>query len=489
MAYSASSIFCCPNLNPISLSNGVVSYSNRLFGTKYGFFLGSKLVSKATRITTRPEPVSFSVSYPISAESRSFDVVIIGAGIIGLTIARQFLIGSDLSVAVVDKAVPCSGATGAGQGYIWMVHKTPGSDKWELEMRSYKLWQMLAESIRDQGLNPLEVLGWKKTGSLLVGRTTEELDMLKRRVKQLSEAGLQAECLYSSDLLLEEPELAVGEDGGAAFVPDDCQFDAQRTASFIEKANRHFASKGRYAEFYNDPVNCLLRSGSSWEVEGVQTSKNTLYSKAIVVAAGSWSGSLMHDLLRDSDILLDVPVKPRKGHLLVLENVMPLKLNHGLMEMGYVDHQTVNRRATISASEPHDCGQDLSVSMTATLDAMGNLVLGSSRQFVGFSSEVDESTINHIWTRAGDFFPKLRDLPLSRFSKGRKVRIGLRPYMFDGKPIIGSVPGLPNVFLATGHEGEGLTLALGTAEMVADMVLGNPGTIDHAPFAVHGRCC
>lgn len=55
---------------------------------------------------------------------------------------------------------------------------------------------------------------------------------------------------------------------------------------------------------------------------------------------------------------------------------MPLKLNHGLMEMGYVDHQTVTRLANISASEPHDCGQDLSVSMTATLDAMGNLVLG-----------------------------------------------------------------------------------------------------------------
>ena len=114
MAFSASSIFCCPNPNPISLSNGVVSYSNRLFGTKNSFFLGSKLVSKATRITTRPEPVSFYGSHPISAESRSFDVVIIGAGIIGLTIARQFLIGSDVSVAVVDKAVPCSGATGAG---------------------------------------------------------------------------------------------------------------------------------------------------------------------------------------------------------------------------------------------------------------------------------------------------------------------------------------------------------------------------------------
>ena len=59
----------------------------------------------------------------------------------------------------------------------------------------------------------------------------------------------------------------------------------------------------------------MLRSGSSWEVEGVQTTKSTLYGKAIVVAAGSWSGSLMHDLLRDSNIQLYVPIKPRKVRL------------------------------------------------------------------------------------------------------------------------------------------------------------------------------
>lgn len=60
----------------------------------------------------------------------------------------------------------------------------------------------------------------------------------------------------------------------------------------------------------------ILRSGSHGEVKGVQTSKNTLYSnKAIIVAAGCWSGSLMHELFKESDILLDVPVKPRKASL------------------------------------------------------------------------------------------------------------------------------------------------------------------------------
>nr|DAD25227.1 TPA_asm: hypothetical protein HUJ06_026691 [Nelumbo nucifera] len=52
-----------------------------------------------------------------------------------------------------------------GQGYIWMIHKTPGSDIWELAMRSKQLWEVLADSIQHQGMSPLEILGWKKTGS------------------------------------------------------------------------------------------------------------------------------------------------------------------------------------------------------------------------------------------------------------------------------------------------------------------------------------
>ncbi|GLU03919.1 hypothetical protein SLE2022_210900 [Rubroshorea leprosula] len=440
-------------------------------------------VNETRRIRLRS--VRFSVVDAAVNTNNHFDVVIVGAGIIGLTIARQFLIGSDLSVAVVDKAVPCSGATGAGQGYIWLGNKTPESDTWELAKRSHRLWEMLAKRVHEEGMDPLEELGWKKTGSLLVGRTLEESIMLKRRVNQLTEAGLRAEYLSSIDLLSKEPELFVGNDGGAAFFPDDCQLDACRAASFIEKANRQFASKGRYTEFYNEAVIGLIRSISSGDVEAVQTSKNMLYGKkAIVLAAGSWSGLLMEDLVRGLDITLNVPVEPRKGHLLVLENFSCLQLNHGLMEMGYIDHQVVSL-----TSGHEDQRQTLFVSMTATMDLMGNLVLGSSRQFSGFNIQVDESVVLSIWKRAGDFFPKLREQSLTDFIKSRKVRIGLRPYMPDGKPVIGPVPGLSNIYLATGHEGEGLTLALGTAEMVADMVLGNTPHVDRAPYSVQGRCC
>ncbi|CAL5424827.1 unnamed protein product [Camellia sinensis] len=635
-----------PNTNVVVLSlrkplSCAFASNSSFFGNK---FIGKSLSASIQR--KRSDTARFAGLAPINASSssHSFDVVIVGAGIIGMSIARQFLLESDLSVAVVDAAVPCSGATGADlkcmnnsgqarQGYLWMVHKEPGNDKWELAMRSRKLWEMMAENVQQQGMNPLEILGWKKTeikaelsnraeidertmndnheeeqlrqsrdksigsrsqaeavarellvarslqsnqtnhreekvdsgtprGSLLVGKTPKQSAMLKRKVDQLSEAGLRAEFLSSCDLLLEEPALMVGEEGGAAFLPDDCQLDAQCTVAFIEKANRHFASEGRYAEFYHQPATSLLRSGSG-EVKAVQTSKNILYSKKVVViATGCWSGSLMHDLIGDSDIHLDVPVKPRKGHLLVLENLNAIKLNHGLMEVGYVDHEAAALDSSVSASGPVHA-QISSISMTATMDAWGNLVLVnikllevfeltegvrklkaslkymdlicnllsdgskriivvgsgpprylfngfnaytfaglrmeeitvlvriyvSSRQFVGFDTEIDESIINRIWERAVEFFPALIEFSLRDFRESREVRIGLRPYMPDGKPMIGPVPGLSNLFLAAGHEGEGLSLALGTAEMVANMVLGNPGKVDHAPFALESRSC
>ncbi|XP_028752666.1 uncharacterized protein LOC114712315 isoform X1 [Neltuma alba] len=480
-----------PNTIHTHNNNTLLLRTTRYYGSASNSILfGSELLPRSFFLSAaKPRTNRLSEIRPISASHETFDVVVIGAGIIGLTIARQLLIESDLSVAVVDKAVPCSGATGAGQGYLWMVPKTPGSGKWDLALRSCRLWNVLAESLQKQGLNPLEELGWKKTGSLLVGRTQAESDMVKKRVKQLTEAGLKAEYLCSSDLFNREPALLVDEDSAAAFLPDDCQLDAHRTVAYIEKANKHFALKGRYAEFYNEPVKCLIRGASKGEVEAVETIKRTLYSKkAIIVATGCWTGSVMHDLVRNWGMQLNIPVRPRKGHLLVLENFHSLQLNHGLMEAGYVDHQTASSPPMVSGLEGYDHGRTLSVSMTATVDAMGNVLLGSSREFVGFSTDLDESIVNHIWKRAGDFFPTLKTLSLSDLSASRNVRVGLRPYMPDGKPVIGPVPGLSNLFLAAGHEGEGLSMALGTAEMVTDMVLGRPTKVDDGPFCVH-RCC
>ncbi|CAN6218343.1 unnamed protein product [Urochloa humidicola] len=423
-----------------------------------------------------------------AADASHHDVVVVGAGIVGLAIARHLLLHTPLSVAVADAAVPCSGATGAGQGYIWMSHRVPGSDMWELAVRSKQLWEELAAEVDGQGGGGArERLGWMRTGSLLLGRTSEELAALEGMTKSLSQAGIHAEFLSASSLHALEPALSVGKDGGAMFLPQDCQIDAFQAVSLIEKTNNSYSSEGRYMEFYNDPAVSLIRSEVTGTIEAVQTSRNILYGrKAIVIASGAWTRSLLHSFLAPA-LTLDIPVKPRKGHLLVVENFDKVKLNRGLMEVEYVNHQVAKPNGTHMASESsEDEHGALSISMTATLDTKGNLVLGSSREFKGFSREVDKSVVKSMWERAGEFFPAMKNVPLD-IDQNTQIRIGHRPYMPDGKPVIGFIPDLANVLVATGHEGNGLTMALGTAEMVTDMILGNPGKVDCSPFSIEHR--
>ncbi|KAL2935859.1 Hydrogen cyanide synthase subunit HcnC [Bienertia sinuspersici] len=429
----------------------------------------NEVIMVSKKIALNPLEVDFLFSLPedykFAYVQGFFDVVVVGAGIIGLSIARDLLHRSNLSVAVVDAAVPCSGATGAGQGYLWMINKTPGTDVWDLAIRSQKLWHLLADNLQDQGSDPLEKLGWKNTGSLLIGRTEPEQDQLQNRVQQLAAAGVRAEYLSNNDLATREPELGITQGSGAAFLPDDSQLDAHRTVAFIEKVcavisidpgqelliiatsfknlwitGSLYPKEDMQSSIMNQPyvssgllqiaiVPCsspkLRTSDKKEKIEGIKTQRNTLYGrKAIIIASGCWTGSVMDKLLQDSDIALHVPIRPRKGFLLSLENFNCLKLRHGLMEAGYVDHQ----KSVISASEESDHDETLSVSMTATTDACGNLLIGSSRQFAGFNTELNTFIVSRIWERAQEFFPALKKISIKDLNEQMNVRIGLRPY-------------------------------------------------------------
>lgn len=113
MAATASTLISNPSLSPnaIFLSQRNPSTSSCLFGNK---FFGKPLLARAQTERSDETAPSRRLKLIKASSSHTFDVVVVGAGIIGLSIARQFLTESDLSVAVVDAAVPCAGATGAG---------------------------------------------------------------------------------------------------------------------------------------------------------------------------------------------------------------------------------------------------------------------------------------------------------------------------------------------------------------------------------------
>eukprot|EP00897_Mesotaenium_endlicherianum_P008020 jgi/Mesen1/7246/ME000373S06312 len=313
------------------------------------------------------------------------DVAIVGAGIIGLSLAHELLTSTDLRVALIDAKQPCAGATGAGQGYIWMAHRLPGGAGWDLAARGKELWEALLDELQvapNRDVHGSPPLGWRNTGSMLVGSTEREAAALRERVLLLQSGGVRAHYLSAAEARAEERHLSVPDEGGAALVPGDSQLDAELAVDALLRRCRTFAAKGRYHELFGQPAQCLLASGSG-RVEGVQTSAcHVAAGRGVVLAAGPWSGTLMDTLAQDLGVL-DAPavpaVRPRKGHLLVLDNLPGVKLTRALMEAEY----TANYGATpvvstsvVSASGSAPLKSEVAVSMTATSDHAGRLLIG-----------------------------------------------------------------------------------------------------------------
>ncbi|CAK9271540.1 unnamed protein product [Sphagnum jensenii] len=435
-----------------------------------------------------------------------FDIVVVGAGIIGLTIANRILTTTNLSVAIVDAAQPCAGATGAGQGYLWMGHRNPRQKSWDLANRSKHLWEEFAMDLVASGLDPLSAIGWRNTGSLLVVNSGEEAQRMQAHVEELVGAGVHADYLPASAVREIEPALCLG-DGGAALVPGDSQIDAALAVALLCKKNSAFHSQGRYMELLQAPVLQFSRSSTDGSIEVVHTPEHSIQCRrAVVMAAGAWSRSILATVAEEWALPIIPAVKPRKGHLLVLEGLPYLQLKHGLMEFEYTANynpvQTPQFSHLLDSQEPdhldfeissqptaagvmHD--EDFGVAMTASMDPSGHLLLGSSREFTGFDVGTRNEVLECIMRQASKFLPALADVSLQQAIGSGRVRTGLRPYVPDGTPLIGPVPGVPGLLLATGHEGSGLYLALGTAEMVVGMITGIEGPVNSTPYSPAGR--
>ena len=109
--------------------------------------------------------------------------------------------------------------------------------------------------------------------------------------------------------------------------------------------------------------------------------------------------------------------------------------------------------------------------------ASGTVLIGSSREDVGFDSRVDAAAWGAIAARAVRLMPALRDAAIMR------AYCGFRPFSRDHLPVIGPDRDVAGLWYATGHEGAGIGLAPGTAELVSALLLGEPTAIATEPFS------
>jgi glycine/D-amino acid oxidase-like deaminating enzyme len=116
------------------------------------------------------------------------------------------------------------------------------------------------------------------------------------------------------------------------------------------------------------------------------------------------------------------------------------------------------------------------VAFNAQPRATGQVLIGSSRQFGEQSPAIDRPILAKMIQRAIEYMPGLAALSTIR------TWTGFRAATDDKLPVIGPHPSIPGIYLATGHEGLGITTSLGTACLLADQILGRQATIDVAPY-------
>jgi len=171
----------------------------------------------------------------------------------------------------------------------------------------------------------------------------------------------------------------------------------------------------------------------------------------VVNAAGPWSPTLSPGL----------PVKKRKGHLIITERY-PGYVRHQIIELGYL-------------KSAHSSGTE-SVAFNIQPRKTGQMLIGSSRQFEVEGTEINAHILDRMVKRASEYLPNLGDLVATRSWAGHRAATP------DKLPLIGPLRDNSRIWLATGHEGLGITTALGTAHLLGNALLGRATAIPATPY-------
>ncbi|MCX4885134.1 FAD-binding oxidoreductase [Streptomyces sp. NBC_00847] len=366
------------------------------------------------------------------------DVVVVGAGMVGAACAL-YASRAGLDVVVVDRGPVAGGTTGAGEGNLLVSDKEPGPEL-DLALLSNRLWAELAQEFG-------EAVEYEPKGGVVVATSPGGLTALERFAAGQRAAGVVAETVSGDTLYGLEPRLAPGLPG-AVHYPQDAQVMPALAAAHLLRASGARLHTGR-------TVTGVLRT-TDRTVLGVRTDMGDIHAPAVVNAAGTWGAEIA--ALAGTFL----PVLPRRGFVLVTEP-LPRMVHHKVYAADYVADVASDSAA-------------LQTSPVVEGTAAGPILIGASRERVGFDRTFSLPAVRALAAGATRLFPFLSDVRVIR------SYAGFRPYMPDHLPAIGADPRVPGLFHACGHEGAGIGLATGTGHLIAQVLTAKTPDLDLTPL-------
>jgi glycine oxidase len=376
--------------------------------------------------------------------SAELDVLVVGAGVIGLTCAWRAA-GRGLRVRVLERDRPGAGASGVAAGMLAPVGEATWGEEelLELALRAHEAWPSFAAELGEAASREV---GFLDRGAVHVALDRDEAAGLRRRFELMRELGLDAEWMRPREARRLEPGLAPGVTA-AIHAPHEAASDPRALLGALWKAA---AEAGVDVQPGAEAVD-LVTEGQS--VIGVRDGEGDLHAApSVVVATGPWSGAPPPPLADEGSYGTQIrqplgwlpdevrpPVRAVKGQILTLRAP---------------DAAPVCERIVVSER----------VYLVPRAD--GRLIVGATVEEQGFDITVTAGGVYELLREAYRALPEVAELELV------EAVAGLRPGTPDNRPLVG--PGaIDGLVLATGHYRNGILLAPVTADAVASILAGD----------------
>lgn len=364
------------------------------------------------------------------------ETVVVGAGMIGMAIALE-LARSGQIVHVVDRASSWGAeASGAAAGMLAPQHEADAAGQFlDLYLEARDLWvDTAADLLETTGIDP----GHRSDGFLYLALNPDEWVLLQERAEWQRQAGLPVE-VFAPDEAAERFPMFSLDVAGAIFHHGDHHLHTSHALDAYAAACRAAGVQFIFDAEVSDLI--VERHPAGGRVAGIHTEGLHLTAARTVLAAGAWTGRLT------AALGAPLPVEPVRGQAVVVT------LEHELL--------------------PCLAGSSLGYLVPR---GDGEILAGATTEYVGFDRNTTEVGVNSIWEAATSMVPELAE------KRPAQQWAGLRPGSPDGQPILGPLPGVGDLWIATAHYRNGILLAPLTGRILKGWITaGEPG-IDPAPL-------